>query len=118
MCLSDNNGFLERLINKKTELKNMLILQSNPELYAFYENKENWNTLGNLQLLNDSENKSKNKSKLSEWVVKPAMPYKLSDYFVPKDDSKNYIINDNEFKSFIEARRKLLVNAILTNLKI
>lgn len=103
---------------KKTELKNMLILQSNPELYAFYENKENWNTLGNLQLLNDSENKSKNKSKLSEWVVKPAMPYKLSDYFVPKDDSKNYIINDNEFKSFIEARRKLLVNAILTNLKI
>ena len=78
----------------------------------------NWNTLGNLQLLNDSENKSKNKSKLSAWVLKPAMPYKLSDYFVPTDVSGNYIVADNQFKQFVETRRALLVDAILDNLKI
>ena len=103
---------------KKTELRNMAFLQNNNALLEFYDNKDNWNTLGNLQLLNDSENKSKNKSKLSTWVLKPAMPYKLSDYFVPTDVSGNYIVADDQFKQFVETRRKLLVNAILDNLKI
>lgn len=100
---------------KKSELKNLSCLADNNELFQFYADKENWNTVGNLQLLNDSENKSKNKSKLSAWTSK-SIPYKLSDYFVPKDSAGNYIVEDDAFKAFVEARKSLLTTAILNNL--
>ena len=75
----------------------------------------NWNTVGNLQLLNDSENKSKNNTKLSVWTSK-TNTYDWSDYFIPQDSHGNYIVQDEKFKEFIDGRRKLLVDAIMNAL--
>ncbi|MBO5897962.1 MAG: DUF262 domain-containing protein [Clostridia bacterium] len=102
---------------KKQTLKSFAFLNNDKELLSFYDNKNNWNTVGNLQLLNASENTSKNKSRLSVWTAKP-IPYKLSDYFVPMDNNSQYIVADNMFKEFVSMRKELLVKAILNNLNI
>ena len=88
------------------ELDKMAFLNNDTELRKFYENKNNWNTLGNLQLLNESENISKNKSKLSTWFQNNK-EY-ISTTMIPKDKYGKYIYFDNQFKPFIEERRKLL----------
>ena len=102
---------------KKTEFGQIPAIVENKELYDFYAKKENWNTVGNLQLLNDSENKSKNKTKLSVWT-RGTTQYKWSDYFMPKDDQGNYIVQDDMFKVFVEKRKKLLADAIESALNI
>ncbi len=102
---------------KKTEFGQIPAIAENKELYDFYAKKENWNTVGNLQLLNDSENKSKNKTKLSVWT-RGTTQYKWSDYFIPKDDQGNYIVQDDMFKVFVEKRKKLLADAIESALNI
>lgn len=102
---------------KKTELNKMNFLSSNKDLYNFYALKDNWNTIGNLQLLNDSENKSKNKTKLSVWTSGTST-YTWSDYFIPKDSSGNYVVQDDKFKEFITARKQLIVDAIMNTLTI
>lgn len=96
---------------KKSEINKLTTISNNKELLDFYLNKDNWNTVGNLQLLNDSENKSKNKTKLSVWMGGNTH-YKWSDYFIPKDENGDYIVQDDQFKKFLEARKKLLVDAI------
>ena len=102
---------------KKTELNKLSYLSTDKALYDYYANKANWNTVGNLQLLNDSENKSKNKTKLSEWT-RGTTTYTWSDYFIPKDDSGNYIVQDDKFKEFVELRKKLLADAIMNTLTV
>lgn len=96
---------------KKTELNKLACLSADKDLYDFYANKANWNTVGNLQLLNDSENKSKNKTKLSIWTS-GTTTYTWSDYFIPKDNLGNYIVQDDSFKEFVEMRKNLLADAI------
>ena len=93
----------------------MGFLSGDKDLYEYYANKENWDTVGNLQLLNDSENKSKNKGKLSEWTKKTTI-YNWDNYFIPKDQNGNYIVDDDSFKAFIEARKELIANAIMNTL--
>ncbi len=102
---------------KQSELKKMSFLISDPNLMEYYEDKTNWNTVGNLQLLNDSENKSKNKTKLSAWT-NANTTYKWEDYFIPKDSSGSFIVQDDKFKDFVIARRELLVDAIMNALTI
>jgi len=88
------------------ELNSLNFLKDNPQLKAFYSDKKNWNTLGNLQLLNSAENESKNNERLSSWLSKK--PEYKSTIIVPKDDNGNDIVNDDQFKEFIISRRKLL----------
>ena len=102
---------------KKSELNKMAFLSSNPQLMTEYDNKGNWNTVGNLQLLNASENKSKNKTRLSVWTSTKGK-YNWSDYYIPKDASGDYIVQDDKFIEFVTKRRELLVDAIMNTLNI
>lgn len=92
------------------ELNKLEFLNDNPELKKFYADKSNWNTLGNLQLLNSSENESKKHEKLSSWFSRKP-EYKTS-VFIPKDDEGNYIYADNQFKEFVEKRKKILCSIL------
>lgn len=91
---------------KKSELKKLKCLKENEELKIFYADKKNWNTLGNLQLLNSSENESKNHDKLSVWLSRKP-EYKTS-IFLPLDDDGNEIYKDDQFKDFVIKRREIL----------
>ncbi len=95
---------------KEKELDKMDFLRDNENLRKFYADKKNWNTLGNLQLLNSAENESKNGKRLSVWLAKK--PEYKSSIFLPKTDDGREIYNDNEFKDFVEKRRKLLCNIL------
>ena len=88
------------------ELNEMEFLKDNPELKAFYADKKNWNTLGNLQLLNSAENESKNHERLSSWLSRK--PEYKSSIILPKDAAGNDIFADDKFKEFFEGRKKLL----------
>lgn len=88
------------------ELNEMKFLKDNPELKAFYADKKNWNTLGNLQLLNSAENESKNHERLSSWLSRK--PEYKSSIILPKDAAGNDIFADDKFKEFVEGRKKLL----------
>ncbi len=91
---------------KEKELDKFDFLKNDENLRKFYADKKNWNTLGNLQLLNSAENESKNGDKLSVWL--PKKPEYKSSIFLPKTDDGREIYNDNEFKDFVEKRRKIL----------
>lgn len=88
------------------ELNEMDFLKNNAELRAFYADKKNWNTLGNLQLLNSAENESKNHERLSSWLSRK--PEYKSSIILPKDSEGNDVFADDKFKEFVEGRRKLL----------
>lgn len=88
------------------ELNEMDFLKNNAELRAFYADKKNWNTLGNLQLLNSAENESKNHERLSSWLSRK--PEYKSSIILPKDSEGNDVFGDDKFKEFVEGRRKLL----------
>lgn len=88
------------------ELNEMDFLKDNAELRAFYADKKNWNTLGNLQLLNSAENESKNHERLSSWLSRK--PEYKSSIILPKDSEGNDLFADDKFKEFVEGRKKLL----------
>lgn len=95
-----------------SKLNEFDFLQNNQDLYDFYVDKGNWNTLGNLQLLNSRENESKNGKPLELWFEENTN-YNKDLYFVPKDDENNYILGFDQFKEFVLKRRNLMINAIL-----
>jgi len=95
---------------KESELNKMAFLKNDQELKNFYSNKNNWNTLGNLQLLNSAENESKNNERLSSWLSRKP-EYKTS-ILLPLDDDGNEIYGDDQFKDFVERRRKLLAQKL------
>lgn len=97
---------------KKKEEDFKKLLGDNKSLIEFYSEKENWDTVGNLQLLNKMENASKNKRKLSVWTKENSQQYKWSDYYIPKDENGEYIVQDDRFKDFVEKRKELLIDAI------
>jgi len=88
------------------ELNEMDFLKDNAELRAFYADKKNWNTLGNLQLLNSAENESKNHERLSSWLSRK--PEYKSSIILPKDSEGNDVFADDKFKEFVAGRKKLL----------
>ena len=102
---------------EKKKLKQQAFLNSDPDLLTFYEEKENWNTVGNLQLLNDSENKSKNGRPLDIWLQQNPM-YNKDSYFIPKDTNGDYILQFEKFKEFVEKRRDLLAAQIMQTCKL
>lgn len=92
------------------ELNSMEFLKGNDELRSFYADKRNWNTLGNLQLLNSSENESKNNERLSSWLSR--RPEYKSSIILPKDEDGNEIYEDDKFKEFITKRKQILIKLL------
>ena len=72
------------------------------EDFSFDSDPLNWNSIANLQLLNEVENMSKGAVPLEEWVK--ANNISKSDKFIPDDAS----LKRSDFKMFIEMRKELL----------
>ena len=72
------------------------------EDFSFDADPLNWNSVANLQLLNEVGNMSKGATPLEEWVNTNNIS--KSDKFIPDDVS----LKRSEFKTFIEKRKKLL----------
>lgn len=73
-----------------------------PPDWEFVTDPANWNTIANLQPLNDSLNRSKQDKALAEWVAEQRID--RAAYLLPADVS----LDIDAFKPFIEARRALL----------
>ena len=97
-------------IFKPSSLNKLEFLSSDKELKKFYANKDNWNTLGNLQLLNQAQNQSKQEKELAEWLKDN--PEYRSTLIIPKDKKNKDIIELNQFKDFVIERRKMLCKII------
>ena len=72
----------------------------------FYRDHFNWNSILNLQMLNSSLNSSKKDKPLKDWVAKKNID--LSSHIIPD----NVSLDVNNFKQFIEERRKILAAKI------
>jgi len=69
----------------------------------FYENRENWNSIVNLHLLNASKNRSKSDSPLKEWLAEQNSVSK-DDLLIPESVDLSF----KEFESFITKREAYL----------
>ena len=78
-------------------------LHLNDDMHSFYVDKRNYNSVLNLQLLEELTNKSKNDTSLSIWAEK----YGATNRDLYVDDTTSLDIID--FKEFIESRRKNLL---------
>ena len=78
-------------------------LKLSPEEEIFYRDKKNYNSVANLQLLEELINKSKWETSLLDWVNTNKI--KKDDLFVDEKTSLEII----DFKVFIETRRKKLL---------
>ena len=85
----------------------------NEEKYNFYTNKENWNSILNLQLLQGGVNKSKNDDDLLKWVKDNNI--NLKEHIIPENISLDF----NNFENFIYQRKKMLISIIeeITNIQ-
>lgn len=77
------------------------------ETYKFYKDKANYNSVVNLQLLNEYVNESKNATSLKEWVEKNKIDKKFQ--LIPEDVS----LDIKDFKIFIKEREALLKKRLL-----
>ena len=68
--------------------------------------KENYNTIANLQLLEDSKNKSKGDTPLIDWVANNAI--QSSDMYVDSSVSLDIL----QFEKFIESRKTNLTKKL------
>ena len=78
------------------------------DTYEFYSNRENWNSVLNLQLLSGTANESKSNEPLAEWVSKKSIDRAL--HLIPDNASLDF----KDFKNFIEQRKVLLTKTIKT----
>lgn len=97
---------------EKKNIKNYEFLSKDDNLRNFYLDKNNWNSIGNLQLLNISENVSKNDVDLETWLNNNPN-YNKDLYFIPKDDNGNYIVQIDKFKLFFEKRQDLIKKELI-----
>lgn len=74
--------------------------QGDPELRAFYEDQENWNSISNLHLLSESENTSKGATPLRDWMEKQRGVTLVDPLIPPGTD-----LALESFPAFIEVRR-------------
>lgn len=96
----------------KKELNKLDFLRADRTLYNFYSDPQNWNTVGNLQLLNENENKSKKGKVLALWLADNPT-YDKKAYLIPKKESGQYAISIEDFKYFVEQRRILMTKKIM-----
>ncbi len=83
-----------------------LPVEDRPADWAFITDPANWNSIANLQPLNDSLNRSKQDQALADWVVEKKID--RTSYLLPAEVS----LDIGSFKEFIEARRKLLADRL------
>ena len=94
-------------------------LKDDEELYKFYKNPENWDSIANLQLLGESDNKSKSTQSLEEWFSSRQDKEELAKVcLLPRDNQGNYLLSFKKFKDFIEKRRDLLYEKLIKNLEV
>lgn len=76
--------------------------------YEFYKDKNNWNSILNLQLLDANENMSKQDKNLKDWVNYEANKQSCTvDKFCEEHVIPN-ILEFTDFEMFINKRRKIL----------
>ena len=88
-------------MHPKTMFENKQKLQSlclTPEQEVFF--KENYNTVVNLQLLEENKNKSKGDTPLADWVTNNAI--QASDMYIDSSVSLDILL----FEKFIESRKE------------
>ena len=73
---------------------------------TFYKNPENWNSILNLQLLSGASNESKNDEDLKDWVKDNNID--LASHLIPLNTSLDF----NDFVTFINERKKLLLSTL------
>ena len=78
-------------------------LLANPNSRSFFENRENWNGIVNLHLLNSSRNKSKQDTPLKEWFAEQK-DMKPEDLLIPAGTELAF----ESFEKFIGARSAYL----------
>ena len=74
----------------------------------FCKNEDNWNSVLNLQLLSEFENKSKSDATLEDWAKKNGKTEE--DLFVDQNISFKIV----DFKKFIENRVKNIIKKLKT----
>lgn len=77
------------------------------EMFSFYTNPLNFNSVLNLQLLNSSLNESKLDTPLIDWVKDKNID--LDNQLIPK----NVSLDVKDFQDFVKARKELLVNKFI-----
>lgn len=87
----------------KDRLDRREFLTGNPDVRAFYEDRENWNGVSNLWLLTESENTSKQDKPLKDWL-EPRLGKTVLDPLIPAGTSLDFA----DYKDFIEKRRAFL----------
>ncbi len=92
----------------KESLKKCDFLINNNELYQFYANPDNWNSIPNLHLLNSSLNVSKNDECLSKWINNNKNSFQKQDLLI--DD--NVSLEFKDFREFYQARFESLLKLL------
>lgn len=93
----------------KKNLNSIDYLKNDSALMMFYSDTKHWNSIANLHLLNDSQNRSKNDSSLVDWVADKNTHITSADLLVD-----GVSLEFNAFKTFYEARRKALKNRLIS----
>jgi hypothetical protein len=84
-----------------------LPVEERPIDWAFITDETNWNSIVNLQPLNESLNRSKQDQSLADWVTEKKID--RASYLLPADVG----LDLGSFRAFIEARRILLAKRLL-----
>jgi len=87
----------------KKELKKLNLSEDD---LKFYQDKNNWNSILNLQLLYGNDNEAKNKKSLEEWIEKNNINCK--EQLIPSK-----FVDIKDFRKFIEERKKILTQRLL-----
>lgn len=83
-----------------------LSVTQRPPDWAFVTDPANWNSIANLQPLNESLNRSKQDQSLVDWVAEKKID--RAAYLLPPDVG----LDIGSFRAFIEARRTLLAKRL------
>lgn len=89
-------------------LKGHSFLNQDAELMAFYSNSKHFNSIANLHLLNHSQNLSKGKQPLTQWLNSGDITLTKSSLLL----SENVSLEFSAFKEFYEARRSALMERL------
>eukprot|EP00521_Asterionellopsis_glacialis_P001264 CAMPEP_0195247446 /NCGR_PEP_ID=MMETSP0706-20130129/977_1 /TAXON_ID=33640 /ORGANISM="Asterionellopsis glacialis, Strain CCMP134" /LENGTH=135 /DNA_ID=CAMNT_0040298963 /DNA_START=526 /DNA_END=933 /DNA_ORIENTATION=+ len=94
---------------EKSKLEKFEFLNKNSEKMEFYADKTNWNSVLNLHLLSESQNKSKQDKCLVDWVDNVGLSH--TDLLLNKRESLEFSM----FQKFVEDRREVLLKRLKAN---
>ena len=80
-------------------------LKGKPDAMEFFQNRENWNSIVNLHLLDESRNKSKQDRPFADWL-KEQEGLSLDGLLIPADAPLDF----SSFRTFVEKRSQHLSN--------